>query len=97
MGRLDSDILKLEHIHLDAMRLVTGATGRSNSINVDEEYDGCTVSDRIKHATLAMLFKVVRDMAQEYLINIFLDLNGPRNYIILNNTNLRVPYYGLET
>ena len=33
-GSYDSDILKIEHIHLDAMRLVTGVTARSNIINV---------------------------------------------------------------
>ena len=55
----DSDIQKLENIHLDAMQVVTGATARSNIINMHEEFGGYTVSDRIKHATLIMLFKVV--------------------------------------
>ena len=69
-GSYDSHILKLENIHLDAIWLVTGATARSSIINVHEEFGGYTVSGRIKHATLTMLFKVVRGMAQKYLINI---------------------------
>jgi len=96
-GSYDSDILKLENIHLDAMRLITGATARSNIIKVHEEFGGYTVQDRIKQATLTMLFKIVRGNAPQYLINIMLELNGPRNYILRNNSNLRVPYCRLET
>ena len=70
------------------MWLVTGATARSNIINVHDEFGGYTVSDRIKHATLTMLFQVVRGTAPAYLINILLDLNGPKNYILQNNANL---------
>ena len=40
MGRdfYDSDILKPENIHLDATWLVTGATVRSNIINVHDQF-----------------------------------------------------------
>ena len=81
------------------MQLVTGATTtcRSNSVNVHEEFSGYTISDCIKHATLTMLFKVVRRNSPEYLINIRLDLNLPRYYILWNNANVRVPFCRLDT
>ena len=53
-----------------------------------------SVSDRIKHATFTMLFKVVREKASQYLINILLDLNSARNYILWHNSNLRVLFAG---
>ena len=59
--------------------------------------DKCCISDLIKHATLTMLFKVVRGEAPEYLINILLDLNDPRNDILQNIAILRVPFSRLET
>ena len=62
-GPYDSDILKLENIHLDATLLVTGVIARSNIINAHIEFGGYSVSDRIKHATLTVLFKVVRGKA----------------------------------
>ena len=96
-GSYDSGILKLENIHLDAMQWVTGATARSNIINVHEEFGGYTVSDHIKCASVTMLFKVVRGKASQYLANIVLDVNGPRNYILRNNPNLRVSVCRLET
>ena len=48
-GSYDSDILKLENIHLDAMRLVPGATASFNIIYVHEEFGGYTVSNHIKY------------------------------------------------
>ncbi len=96
-GSYDSDILKLENIHLDAMRLITGATARSNIINVHQEFGGYTVNDRIRQASLTMMYKIVRGMAPQYLIDILLEFNGPRHYVLRNNANLRVPYCRLET
>ena len=64
------------------MQLVTGDPARYNSINVLENFGGYTVSDCIEHATLTMLFKIVRGTSPEYLKNILLNLNGPRNYIL---------------
>ncbi len=52
--------------------------------------------DRIKQATLTMLFKILRGNVPQYIINIMLELNGPRNYILRNNSNLRA-YCRLET
>ncbi len=69
-GSYDSDILKLKNIHLDATRLITGATARSNIINVHQEFGGYTVNDRISQALLTMMYKIVRGMAPQYLIDI---------------------------
>ena len=42
-GSYDTDILKLENIHIDAMRLITGATARSNIQNLHYELGAYTV------------------------------------------------------
>ena len=61
------EVLSHENIHLDVMQLVTGATARSNIINVLDEFGGYAVSDNIKHATLTILFKVVRRKTPQVL------------------------------
>ena len=43
-----------------------------------------------------MLFKVIKGKTPHHLINILLELNGPRNYILQNNSNLKVPLSRLE-
>ncbi len=53
----DNHLNKLENIHLDAMRLITGATARSNIASVQREFGGYTIKDRIDQASLTMLFQ----------------------------------------
>ena len=53
-GAYDCDIAKLESTHVDAMRLVTGATARSNIINVKSEYGGSSRSKPQEIATLVI-------------------------------------------
>ena len=96
-GSYEVDILKLENIHLDAMRLIVGATSRSNIVNTIEEFGGYSIIDRINQSSLLMMFKIINGMAPQYLNNILTDLNGPRNYALRNNANIRVPLCRLET
>ena len=96
-GSYDSDMQKLETIHIDAMRLITGATARSNINNVMSEYGGNTISDHIKQATLVMFFKIYSRKAPQYLIDILDQLNVERNYILRNENNVRIPYCRLES
>ena len=96
-GSYDVDILKLENIHLDAMRLIVGATSRSNIVNVMNEIGGYYIRNRIDQASLLMMFKILNGLAPEYLCDIMAELNGPRNYILRNHYNLRVPLCRLET
>ncbi len=43
-GLFDNNINKLENIHLDAIRLITGATAHSNIANVQREFGGYTIN-----------------------------------------------------
>ncbi len=53
-GTYESDMLKLERIHIDGMRLVTGATARSNIANLYN--DACTVGNlSMKDVTMLCL------------------------------------------
>ena len=66
-GSYDSDILKLEIINVDAMRLVTGATARSNIANLYEECNWLSVKERIDNASLIMMYKVLNGLTPAYL------------------------------
>ena len=96
-GSFDSDILKLENIHIDGMRLVTGATARSNINNVMLEFGGSTMADRIKQTSLIMFFKIFTGKAPQYLTDILDQINGQRSYVLRNNSKVRTPICRLET
>ena len=66
-GSYDNDIMKLEIIHVDAMRLITGATARSNIANLYEECNWMSVKDRIDNASLVMMYKVLNGLMPTYL------------------------------
>ena len=91
-GTFDTEILKLERIHVDGMRLVTGATARSNIANL--YYDTCwySIPERCRMASLIMMYKVKYNLCPEYLH----ELLPPENFEIIrynlrNNQNLVVP------
>ena len=95
-GSYDADINKLEQIHLDAMRLVTGVTAQSNTKNVTTEFCGYTVMSCIDQSCLTMMFKIVSGRSPPYLHNILSELNGQKNYSLRNSLNLRIPFCRLE-
>ena len=97
-GSYDSDILKLERIHVNGMRLVTGATARSNIANLYTETAWLSFMDRRDRTMLIMLFKIKNHEAPEYLC----ELLPPENheyicYNLRNNKNIKVPFTRLET
>ena len=96
-GTYDSDLAKLESIHLDAKRFITGATARSIIVKIDSEMPCASVQDRINAASLCMMYKITRGDAPQYLKDILLEINGQRHYRLRNNINIRVPYCRLET
>ena len=61
------DIQKLERIHVDAMRLVTGATARSNIANHYTETCWQSISECHKYSVAVMLYKIRSHRAPEYL------------------------------
>ena len=97
-GSYDTDILKLERIHVNGMRLITGATAKSNIANLYNETSWPSVMDRRDKTMLTMLFKIKNHLAPEYLY----ELLPPENheyirYNLRNNKNVSIPYTRLET
>ena len=95
-GTYDSDLCKLESIHVDAMRLIVGATARSNIVNVLNEMGSVNFQNRINDIALVMLFKIQKGYAPGYLTHILDSFNGQRNYN-LRNSQIKVPKCRLET
>ena len=80
------------------MRLVTGATARSNIANLYTETSWHSFMDRRDRTMLIMLFKIKNHEAPEYLY----ELLPPENheyirYNLRNNNNITIPYTRLET
>jgi hypothetical protein len=55
-GTYESDMLKLERIHIDGMRLVTGATARSNIANLYNETCWQSITEGCNNAMLVMMY-----------------------------------------
>ena len=71
------------------MRLIVGATARSNIVNVLNEMGSVNFQNRINDIALVMLFKIQKGYAPGYLTHILDSFNGQRNYN-LRNSNIRV-------
>ena len=97
-GSPDSDLSKLKRIHLDAMRIITGATSRCNSDNLLSEYGGKNVSDYIRQSSLKMIFNIMNENAPQYLIDIHNHIQGERlyDYELRNAKDLRMPFCRLS-
>ena len=97
-GTYDTDIIKLERIHLDAMRLITGATARSSIAALYEETSFVSFRDRIDRLSLTMLFKIKNDLSPEYLKILLPDENHETiHYNLRNKENIKIPFTRLET
>ena len=66
-GTYDSDLCKLEKIHVEGMRLITGATARSNIAKLYEDTSFCPFKTRCENAMLKMMYKIKNDLAPSYL------------------------------
>ena len=96
-GSFDCDFAKLEKINTDAMRLITGATAKSNISKLNAETAFLTIRERSEDAILVMLYKVKSSLSPKYLT----DLLPPENskviqYSLRNNKDIKVPFTRLE-
>ena len=66
-GTYDSHLLKLEQIVVDGMRLVCGATKRSNISKLYEDTGWQSVKERRDQAMVIMLYKIKHNIAPTYL------------------------------
>ena len=97
-GTFDTDLIKLEKIHVDGMRLVTGATARSNIANLYTETCWKSLNERWETASLIMMFKMKNKMCPEYLTNLLPPENNETiGYNLRNNQNIVIPAARLES
>jgi len=97
-GTYDSDINKLENIHVDGMRLVTGATARSNISKLYLETSWPSFRECRDCQILNMLYKVKSGLAPDYLKELLPKENCEYiRYNLRNNKNVRVPATRLES
>ena len=97
-GTYDCDILKLERIHIDGMRLVSGATARSNIANLYDETCWRTIGDRCDTAMILMMYKIKNNLSPEYLSYLLPPENNENTrYNLRNNHDIRIPASNLES
>jgi len=97
-GTYDSDIVKLENVHVKGMRLITGATARSNISNLHKETGFLNFKSRFENNSVITLYKIKNCNMPEYLKVL---LPQENKYIIQynlrNREDIRVPTARLET
>ena len=97
-GAFDCDIAKLEKIHVDGMRLVTGATARSNIRKLYEETAWIPIRQKCENAMVIMMFKMKNNLSPDYLYDLLPEMNNEViHYNLRNNNDLRVPFSRLES
>ena len=94
-GSFDCDIAKLEAIHIDAMRLIAGATARSHIDNLYKECNWLSIQKRIDIASLTMMYKIINGYSPLYLSNL-IDQDVNQFYNFRQQRALRVPLCRLE-
>ena len=78
-GSHDSDLDKLDRIQIDAMRIVSGATARSNINNLYEELAWPSLHERRLKHSLCMMYKIVNGEAPPYLLDLLPTTVGNRS------------------
>ena len=86
-GSNDKDLNKLEKLQVDAMRIVTGATKRSNISNLYKDLRWVKLSERRNIHCLIMLYKIINGQAPQYLINLLPQKIGDNHNHNLRNRN----------
>ena len=83
-GTYDSNIVKLERVQIDALRIITGATQRSNIANLYAEVNIPTFMERRDTQMLMMMFKVKNNITPSSLSDLL-----PNDHPVEHNYNLR--------
>ena len=97
-GTYDTTLAKLEEININAMRLITGATARSNIAKLYTETSFNSFFERRDVAMLLMYYKLKNNIAPNYLLALLPPENHEtRRYNLRNNVNINIPYSRLET
>jgi len=99
-GTYDSDLCKLDRIQVDAMRIVTGATEKSNIARLYEELKWTPLATRRNQHCLSLMYKIIRGLTPQYLYDLL-----PRRHqmhdgrVLRSNVNnlLPVPFARTES
>ena len=96
-GTFDSDICKLERVHIEAMRLITGATAKSSISRLYVETGFQDIKTRCENAILLMFFKIKGGNCPSYLSGLLPPNVGETTYYTLRNRdNTKTLYTRLE-
>ena len=96
-GTYKSDIIKLEQIQIDAMRLITGATARSNIMSLYNETKLITLQQRITNTMLTLMYKILHNLCPTYLSNLVNPSEDNKIYNLRSQAAVKVPFARLET
>ena len=99
-GTYDSDLCKLDRIQVNAMRVVTGATERSNIALLYEDLCWPHLASRRKEHCLTLMYKMVNGLVPDYLSDLLPHRQGfDRGHILRSDKNglLQVPFTRTET
>ena len=69
-GTYESDISKLEKIQMDGMRLITGATAKSNREALYRDTNFIPMKSRVKNSMLVVMYKILKGLCPTYLSNL---------------------------
>ena len=97
-GTYHTSLSELEEINIKAMRIITGATEKSNIAKLSLETSISSVAERRDMAMLLMFYKVGNNLVPDYLSQLLPSAN--RNivkYNLRNNDEIKLPFMRLET
>jgi hypothetical protein len=97
-GTYDTDLSRLDAMQVEAMRIVTGATARSNVDLLYEETGWPSFHERRLSHSLVQMYKVVNGLAPSHLSNILPNtVDQGNNYGLRSGNDIRVPYTRTES
>ena len=97
VGTYKSDILKLEKIQIDGMRLITGATARSNISLLYNETNFTSIQQRAANSMLILMYKIRNGICPTYLSNLVHENEQRQHYNLRSNASLEIPFARLES
>ena len=91
-GAHNKDLLKLDKVQVEALRIVTGCTKRSNVANLYKECNWETLSERRDKHVLKMMYRINHKLTPSYLFDILPSKFGEiANYNLRHAQNFNLP------
>ena len=89
-GSPDCDLEKLDKVHIRAMRIITGATERSNINAMYEDLGWVSLSRHRLIHRLTLFYKITNNMTPQYLADIVPPIVGDRHIYNLRPDTRRI-------